>query len=361
MTSVVETALVPDAAAMSPLRSATQARSDSASLLDRAAGIRDLPCWSRSEPAPLRVSSCSVVDRSTSSLWTSGLEPELAGLAPATSWCDSGRPFVSRARAYGRLERRTDNCARTHRLATVASSARPIKPLAEWILTRMPGEPSPALKKSLPDLRHEEALQMAVSPLEALEHAFAGMCSRKAGSTETSRHAPFPCKSVEADARTRTGDDPFITSDEPMSARVRSSHSRPLFMPGLGLERTGGDWSGQPGGRLVDVRDVVVVENGPRSPDVPCICLRATSVTSSGLFTEAASVSLVRRSQAARFVAGGGQSECRQRSPFRDGSAAGHSYRAAGSPSSLPCPSVSRTSVNPCHCQSHPHRSELTP
>ncbi len=57
----------------------------------------------------------------------------------------------------------------------------------------------------------------------------------------------------------------------------------------------------------MDVRDVVVVENGPRPPDVPCICLRATSVTSSGLFTEAASVSLVRRSQAARFVAGGGR------------------------------------------------------
>jgi hypothetical protein len=40
-----------------------------------------------------------------------------------------------------------------------------------------------------------------------------------------------------ADARTRTGD-PFITSDEPMSARVRSGHSRPLSKAGSL------DWSG---------------------------------------------------------------------------------------------------------------------
>src|SRR6266508_2767529 len=79
MTSVVETALVPDAAAMSPPRSATQARSGSASLLDPAAGIRDLPLLvTRSEPAPLPVSSCSVPDPSTSSLCTSG--PARAGV-----------------------------------------------------------------------------------------------------------------------------------------------------------------------------------------------------------------------------------------------------------------------------------------
>ena len=40
-----------------------------------------------------------------------------------------------------------------------------------------------------------------------------------------------------ADARTRTGD-PFITSDGPMSAPVRSSHSGPLSM------RLPPDWSG---------------------------------------------------------------------------------------------------------------------
>ncbi len=47
-----------------------------------------------------------------------------------------------------------------------------------------------------------------------------------------------------ADARTRTGD-PFITSDEPMSTPVRSSHLRPLSIPlppdWSGLEVTGAD------------------------------------------------------------------------------------------------------------------------
>src|SRR6266545_155491 len=69
MTSVVETALVPDAAATSPPRSATQARSASASPLDPAADIRDLPrllLVARPEPARLRVSSCSVPDPSAS-------------------------------------------------------------------------------------------------------------------------------------------------------------------------------------------------------------------------------------------------------------------------------------------------------
>ena len=48
----------------------------------------------------------------------------------------------------------------------------------------------------------------------------------------------------QADARTRTGD-PFITSDEPMSAPVRSGQLRPLLMPlppdWSGLELTGED------------------------------------------------------------------------------------------------------------------------
>ena len=47
----------------------------------------------------------------------------------------------------------------------------------------------------------------------------------------------FRCKEAKADARTRTGD-PFITSDEPMSASVRSSRLRPLPM------RLPPDWSG---------------------------------------------------------------------------------------------------------------------
>jgi hypothetical protein len=69
-----------------------------------------------------------------------------------------------------------------------------------------------------------------------------------------------PAKEPKADARTRTGD-PFITSDEPVSAPVRSSHSGPLFRAlSTGLERTGGDWRRQPGGRLVDVRDVAKLE-----------------------------------------------------------------------------------------------------
>src|SRR5207244_1945497 len=49
---------------------------------------------------------------------------------------------------------------------------------------------------------------------------------------------------AEADARTRTGD-PFITSDGPMSAPVRSGHFRPLAEGGSldwrGLEVTGED------------------------------------------------------------------------------------------------------------------------
>jgi hypothetical protein len=54
----------------------------------------------------------------------------------------------------------------------------------------------------------------------------------------------LPANRLEADARTRTGD-PFITSDEPMSAPVRSSHLRPLSKGGsvdwTGLEVTGAD------------------------------------------------------------------------------------------------------------------------
>ena len=50
-----------------------------------------------------------------------------------------------------------------------------------------------------------------------------------------------PASEPKADARTRTGD-PFITSDEPMSAPVRSGHLRPLSeggsVDGGGLEMT---------------------------------------------------------------------------------------------------------------------------
>jgi hypothetical protein len=56
--------------------------------------------------------------------------------------------------------------------------------------------------------------------------------------------AQNPCTSQKADARTRTGD-PFITSDEPMSAPVRSSRFRPLAKGACvdwsGLEVTGED------------------------------------------------------------------------------------------------------------------------
>jgi hypothetical protein len=38
---------------------------------------------------------------------------------------------------------------------------------------------------------------------------------------------PFPCKSEEADARTRTGD-PFITSYRRLSRHAIVGHSRPL-------------------------------------------------------------------------------------------------------------------------------------
>jgi hypothetical protein len=54
----------------------------------------------------------------------------------------------------------------------------------------------------------------------------------------------FSLQIRRADARTRTGD-PFITSDEPVSAPVRASHSRPLCMTDSmdwsGLEVTGED------------------------------------------------------------------------------------------------------------------------
>jgi hypothetical protein len=59
---------------------------------------------------------------------------------------------------------------------------------------------------------------------------------------------------IQADARIRIAD-PFITSDEPMSAPVRSSHSQPLFMgdsaDSSGLEVTGqnnvvdGSWTAE--------------------------------------------------------------------------------------------------------------------
>jgi hypothetical protein len=51
---------------------------------------------------------------------------------------------------------------------------------------------------------------MEVSRAEASEHVFAGMCSKFRPSAEAEPLA-FSLQSLEADARTRTGD-PFITS-----------------------------------------------------------------------------------------------------------------------------------------------------
>jgi hypothetical protein len=52
---------------------------------------------------------------------------------------------------------------------------------------------------------------MEVSPSEALEHVFAGMCSTRTPVTDV-KPSTFPLQIEEADARTRTGD-PFITSE----------------------------------------------------------------------------------------------------------------------------------------------------
>jgi hypothetical protein len=71
---------------------------------------------------------------------------------------------------------------------------------------------------------------------EMLEHAFAGMCSEEPPRRDR-RARTFSLQMGKADARTRTGD-PFITSDGPVSARVRPSHSGPLVMG----DPT--DWSG---------------------------------------------------------------------------------------------------------------------
>ena len=58
------------------------------------------------------------------------------------------------------------------------------------------------------------------------------------------QHKWLLSRSFRADARTRTGD-PFITSDEPMSAPVRCGQLRPLLEGGSvdwsGLEVTGED------------------------------------------------------------------------------------------------------------------------
>src|SRR5215211_6504046 len=70
------------------------------------------------------------------------------------------------------------------------------------------------------------------------------MCSRKVRSQRRQAKRFFPATRPKADARTRTGD-PFITSDGPLSASVRSGHSRPLSKGGSvawsGLEVTGED------------------------------------------------------------------------------------------------------------------------
>jgi hypothetical protein len=135
-------------------------------------------------------------------------------------WC------LTRAAVFGRLERRTDNRERTHRLAPSA---------------RRPGR---SRKRSLPDYGRALRLPQELSPgpeairspangglfSEALERAFAGMCSRTACPQRRQAERSFPANRPKADARTRTGD-PFITSYGRLSRRVIASHFRAFAAP----------------------------------------------------------------------------------------------------------------------------------
>jgi hypothetical protein len=79
--------------------------------------------------------------------------------------------------------------------------------------------------------------------LQRSKRATAGTFSLRVKVLSGSEKLPLG-RDFQADARTRTGD-PFITSDEPMSAPVRSSHPKPLSKGGFadrsGLEVTGAD------------------------------------------------------------------------------------------------------------------------
>jgi hypothetical protein len=86
-------------------------------------------------------------------------------------------------------------------------------------------------KKSLPCLRAETCMQMRNSLNEALEHACAGMCSKRTPVTDV-KPSTFPLQIDRADARTRTGD-PFITSYGQLSLRVIASRLRRLVAPNL--------------------------------------------------------------------------------------------------------------------------------
>ena len=67
-------------------------------------------------------------------------------------------------------------------------------------------------------------------PSNGLEHAFAGMCSKKAARRDNKPSA-FPLQiGFKTDARTRAGD-PFITSYGPLSPPVTRSHLKSVPAP----------------------------------------------------------------------------------------------------------------------------------
>jgi hypothetical protein len=139
--------------------------------------------------------------------------------------------------------------------------------------------PSVCPKKSLPGPKQKSTCKFD-SSARSVGTRICGDVFQKRPPRPRPGQAPFPCKSSEADARTRTGD-PFITSDGPVSAPVRSSHLRPLLMRDSAdwptLEVTGED-------NLVDgwwtSGDVVILENSEATPRV-CLDNRSRVPTTS--------------------------------------------------------------------------------
>src|ERR687891_485236 len=120
------------------------------------------------------------------------------------------------------------------RIALVSAGAdwRVIVPLALLLLAALVLLPSATADRPM---RREKSKGHRAETQVRLEHF---MC------LPDGKHKWLLSRDFQADARTRTGD-PFITSDEPMSAPVRSSHLRPLaesrWLDWSGLEMTGED------------------------------------------------------------------------------------------------------------------------
>jgi hypothetical protein len=131
--------------------------------------------------------------------------------------------------------------------------ARTTKTRTRLRLTRL--RPIPTEELALVALSPEEVIRPCRAPCRTHQSTHQSASKRLAGRLGTASLS-------EADARTRNGGTPSLRVMDRCPLQSAPSHSAPRFSWGFcGLGRTGGAWRGQPGGRLVDVLNVVRIGN----------------------------------------------------------------------------------------------------